>query len=121
MSSTSASSAPGAPLRTAAVAFRIFHGTVAIGFLAAIAYIWWCVFTGRRDVRLRASIAALVIEAGLVGANGGDCPLGPLQDRLGDPVPLFELVLGPAAARRAIPVLGVIAGTGIALAARPRR
>ena len=48
-------------------------------------------------------------------ANRGDCPLGPLGDRLGDEVPLFELVLSPAAARRAVPVLGRVAAAGIAL------
>ena len=37
----------------------------------------------------------------MVAANHGDCPLGPLQARLGDPAPLFELVLSPTAARRA--------------------
>jgi len=51
-----------------------------------------------------------------VAANHGDCPLGPLQDRLHDPVPLFELVLSPRAARRAIPVLGAVAAAGIVAA-----
>lgn len=32
-------------------------------------------------------------------------PLGGLQERLGDRVPLFELLLSPRAARRAVPVL----------------
>jgi hypothetical protein len=40
---------------------------------------------------LRPAIAALVGEGVLVGANRGDWPLGPLGDRIGDPVPLFEL------------------------------
>ncbi len=44
-----------------------------------------------------------------MAANHGDCPLGPLQQRLGDPVPLFELLLSPTAARRAVPALGSIA------------
>jgi hypothetical protein len=58
------------------------------------------------------AVHALIAEGALVAANHGDCPLGPLQDRLHDPVPLFELVLSPAAARRAIPALGVVAGAG---------
>jgi hypothetical protein len=41
-----------------------------------------------------------------------------LQDRLGDPVPLFELVLSPSAARRAVPVLGAITAAGIGLLLR---
>jgi hypothetical protein len=34
---------------------------------------------------------------------------------MGDPVPLFELVLSQRAARRAVPVLGGVAAVGIAL------
>jgi hypothetical protein len=92
---------------------------IAAGFLGAIGYVWWCAVTGRRDRLLRVAVASLLGEGAVVAANHGDCPLGPLQDRLGDPVPLFELVLSPAAARRAIPALGVVAGAGIVtLAAR---
>jgi hypothetical protein len=44
----------------------------------------------------------------------GNCPLGPFQARLGDPVPLFELVLPPRAAKAAIPVLFGVTVAGIA-------
>ena len=107
-----------ARLSPAALAFRTFHTAITLGFLSAIGYVWWCVLTGRRDRRLNVAVGALVAEGAFVAANGGDCPLGPLQDRLGDPVPLFELVLSPAAARRAVPVLGAIAGVGILLLRR---
>ncbi len=107
-------------LSPAARALRAAHGLITVGFLAAIGYVWWCALTGRRDRRLRVAVAALVGEGAAVAANGGDCPLGPLQARLGDPVPLFELVLSPPAARRAVPVLGGVAGLGIALLARRR-
>ena len=90
----------------AARVFRGLHGLIAVVFLLAIVYIWWCALTGRRDRWLRAAVAALVTEGVFVTANRGDCPLGGLQDRLRDPVPLFELVLSPSAARRAVPVLG---------------
>jgi hypothetical protein len=93
----------------------VVHGGIAAGFLGAIAYVWWCALTGRRDHGLNGAVAALVAEGAVVAANHGDCPLGPLQERAGDPVPLFELVLSPNAARRAIPILGVVAATGIAL------
>jgi hypothetical protein len=105
-------------LSPAAVALRAAHTGIALGFLGAIAYVWWCALTGRRGRRLRLVVAALVAEGVVVAANHGDCPLGPLQARAGDPVPLFELVLSPAAARRAVPVLGVVAGAGIAVVAR---
>jgi hypothetical protein len=70
---------------------------------------------GRHDRLLHIAAATLIAEGVLVGANRGDCPLGGLQDRLGDPVPLFELVLSPRAAKRAVPTLGAIAGTGLVL------
>ena len=91
------------------------------GFLAAIVHVWACALTGRRDPWLRVAVAALTLEGAVVTANGGDCPLGPLQDRLDDPVPLFELVLSPRAAKRAVPVLGAVAAAGIALLARRSR
>ena len=82
----------------AARAFRAVHGLITVAFLLAIVYVWWCALTGRRDRWLRVAVAALVAEGAFVTVNGGDCPLGGLQDRLGDPVPLFELVLSPTAA-----------------------
>jgi hypothetical protein len=70
---------------------------------------------------LRTAIAVLVAEGALVVANGGNCPLGPLGDRVGDAVPLFELVLSPRAAKRAVPTLGVVTALGLGLlAARSR-
>jgi hypothetical protein len=80
--------------------------------------VWFCALTGRRDRLLGYTVAALATEGACVGANHGDCPLGPLQDRLHDPVPLFELVLrSPTAAKRAVPVLGGVASLGILLLA----
>ena len=104
-------------LSVPARAFRGVHGLITVAFLLAIVYVWWCALTGRRDRWVRLAVAALVAEGAFVTANRGDCPLGGLQDRLGDPVPLFELVLSPTAARRAVPVLGVVAGAGIGVLA----
>jgi hypothetical protein len=102
-------------LSRAAMAFRAFHAAIAIEMLLAIAYVWWCALRGRRDRLLRIAAASLIGEGVLVAANHGDCPLGGLQDRLGDPVPLFELVLSPRAAKRAVPTLGAITAAGLVL------
>jgi hypothetical protein len=83
-------------LSRAAMSFRVFHAAIAVEQLCAIAYVWWCAITGRRDRLLRVAVATLIGEGVLVAANRGDCPLGGLQERLGDPVPLFELVLSRA-------------------------
>ena len=108
-------------LSRAAVAFRTFHAAIAAEQLLAIAYVWWCALTGRRGRLLSVAAASLIGEGVLVAANHGDCPLGGLQERLGDPVPLFELVLSPHAARRAVPALGAITVAGVALLARASR
>ena len=105
-------------LTPAALAFRIAHAVIATTFLAAIGYIWWCAVTGRRDQLLHVAVGALAGEGVLVVANHGDCPLGPLQARVGDPTPLFELVLSPRAARWAVPGLGGVTVAGVALLAR---
>ncbi|MDQ3720444.1 MAG: hypothetical protein M3350_06655 [Actinomycetota bacterium] len=108
-------------LSPAIVAWRAAHGLIAMGFLAAIGYVWWCALAGRRGPFLRPAIAALVGEGVLVATNRGDCPLGPVGDRIGDPVPLLELVLSPRAASRAIPTLGALTAVGVGLlAARSR-
>jgi hypothetical protein len=113
---------PGAGLSPAVVVWRAAHGLIATGFLASIGYVWWCALTGRRGPWLRPAIVALVGEGGLVVANRGDCPLGPLGDRIGDPVPLFELVLSPRAAHRAVPTLGALTAVGLGvLVVRSRR
>jgi hypothetical protein len=102
--------------------FRAAHGAITVVFLLGISHVWWCALTGRRDKWLRLAVFALVAEGVVVAANHGDCPLGPMQARLGDPVPLFELVLSPTAARRAVPSLGLVTGIGIGLlAVRGRR
>jgi hypothetical protein len=114
--------APISELSRAALAFRAFHAAIAVEQLLAIGYVWWCALTGRRGRLLRIAAATLIGEGVLVTAKGGDCPLGGLQERFGDPVPLFELVLSPRAAKQAVPTLGAIAAAGLVLlVARGRR
>jgi hypothetical protein len=108
-------------LSRGALALRAGHTAIAVVELSCLGYVWTCAITRRRDRLLRGAIGILAVEgAGLV-IGRGDCPLGPLQQRLGDPVPLFDLVLPPAWARRAVPILAGISGVGIALALRPVR
>ena len=103
-----------------ALALRVGHTAIAVE-LSCLGYVWTCALTGRRDRLLHGAIGVLAAEgAGLV-IGRGDCPLGPLQQRMGDPVPLFELVLPPAWARRAGAMVAGISGLGIALALRPGR
>jgi hypothetical protein len=109
------------PLSRGALAFRSGHAAIAVVELTCLAYVWTCALTGRRDRFLHGAVGILAAEGVGLVIGGGNCPLGPLQQRLGDPVPLFELVLPPAWARRAVPILAGISGVGIGLALRPVR
>lgn len=100
-------------LNRSARALRIAHAGFSVVQLACLGYVWWCAMTRRRDRLLTLSAAALSAEGAALVLGRGDCPLGPYQARLGDPVPLFELVLPPRAAKAAIPVLALVAGIGL--------
>ena len=100
-----------ATLSRPAKAYRFFHAAWSVAGLASLGYIWACAATRRRDRRLSASVAFLSIEGVGLIVGGGDCPMGPLQARLGDQVPFFELVLPPRAAKAAVPIL---AGASVA-------
>lgn len=103
-------------LPPAAIAFRAFHTAIALTELACLGYVWFCALTRRRNRRLGVAIAILGGKGiGLV-IGKGNCPLGLLQRRIGDPVPLFDLVLPARAAKAAVPILTAIAALGVALA-----
>lgn len=61
-----------------------------------------------------ASVSFLILEGGALIAGRGDCPMGRLQESWGDPVPFFELILPPRAAKAAVPVLAVVSLAAIA-------
>lgn len=62
-------------------------------------------------------MAALLLEGAALIAGRGDCPLKSLQHRVGDPVPLFELVLQPGPAERAVPFLAGVTTLGLVVRA----
>ena len=95
-------------------AWRVLHAAWSVAQLTALAEIWFSAVTGRRSPRLWASIGFLGIEGAALVVGRGDCPVGPLQAEWGDPVPFFELVLPPRAAKAAVPVLAAVSVVGIA-------
>jgi len=80
--------------------------------MAALGYIWLSAIRRRRDRALTASVGLLGAEGVALVIGRGNCPFGPFQRRLGDPVPMFELLLPPRAARAAIPVLALVTLAG---------
>ncbi len=111
---------PNVTIGRAARVFRVFHTFLAVVDLGGLGYVWVCALARRRDRLLRLSVVALLVEGVALVIGRGNCPLGPRQRTLGDPTPLFELVLPPRAAKTAVPVLAGISVAGLALlATRP--
>ena len=109
-------------LRTGARLFRIAHGVWGAFNLLALAWIVRSAVVRRRDVAVYASTALLLTEGAALVVGRGNCPFGPFQARLGDPVPMFEWVLPPRAAKAAVPVLAVVSiGALGSLLLRPPR
>jgi hypothetical protein len=104
-----------ATLGRRARAFRVVHTVWSVFGLASLGYVWACAITGRRDGALLASATFLGVEGAALIVGHGDCPMGPLQQEWGDPVPFFELVLPPRAAKAAVPVLAGASILGLAL------
>jgi hypothetical protein len=108
-------------LKNGAKAVRLGHVGVAVVGLGSLAYVWACALTGRRDRWLAAACTALSVQGIAVVIGGGNCPLGPLQRRLGDPTPCFELVLPQRVAKAALPVLLSLGLGGVILVALRNR
>jgi hypothetical protein len=110
-------------LSSAARAYRVLHGAWAALQLVALGWTWWSVMARRRGRALTLARAFLAVQGiGLV-VGRGDCPMTPVQLRLGDETPLFRLFLSPRAAERAVPALAVLAVSGVmgTLLCAPRR
>lgn len=108
------------PLTRRARAYRAAHVVWGLAQLMALARVWSSALGMPRRGGFWPAAGFLGIQgAGLV-AGHGDCPMTSLQHRLGDEVPMFELVLPPRAAKAAIPALAAVAVLGSVLAFRPR-
>jgi hypothetical protein len=94
-------------------AWRLVHAAWSVAQLSALATIWRAAITGRRSPSVWAMVAFLAAEGAGLAVGRGDCPMGELQARWGDPVPFFELALPPRAARAAVPLLGLVSVAGI--------
>jgi hypothetical protein len=103
-----------AELGARARAWRLVHAGWSIAQLVCLGLIWARVTQRRRDPATWAAVAFLVAEGGGLVAGRGDCPMGRVQEAWGDPVPFFELILPPRAAKAAVPMLAAVAVAGVA-------
>jgi hypothetical protein len=66
------------------------HSVIGVCGLGCLVYLWFCAITRRRDKWLTVATGVLIGEGmALIVAKG--CPLGVVQRRVGDNVPMFEL------------------------------
>lgn len=108
-----------ATLSGRARAWRVLHACWSLAQLWCLGDIWVAVLARRRSRRVWADAAFLSVEGAALIVGHGDCPVGTMQAEWGDPVPFFELVLPPRAAKAAVPVLAIVSVAGIlALALR---
>ena len=105
-----------------AIAFRAAHILFGVVAMTGLGYLWFCALSGRRDRVLQLATLQLAFEGVALVVGRGNCPFGPLQARLGDPVPMFELFLPPRAAKAAVPILAgiTLAGFAVLFARGPR-
>ncbi len=100
--------------------YRLAHLAWGVAQLAALARVWASASGAPRAGWFWPSVGFLGVQGAGLLVGRGDCPMTPLQHRLGDPVPMFELALPPWAAKAAIPILAAVALAGVGLALRPR-
>jgi len=112
-----------AALGPKARAWRIAHAGWSVAQLASLGYLWQSAFLRRRDRRDWLIIGFLAAEGGALVIGRGNCPMGRLQEEWGDPVPFFELLLPPRAAKAAVPILAIVSllGIGLVVLRGPRR
>jgi hypothetical protein len=103
-----------ATLGSKAKAWRTAHAIWSVVQMTGLGYIWACAISGRRSPRLWAFVALLLAEGLALVVGRGNCPMGNRQAEWGDPVPFFELVLPPRAAKAAVPLLAVVSVGAIA-------
>jgi hypothetical protein len=101
-------------------AYRVAHLAWGVAQLMALARVWGSAAGLPRGGWYRPSVAFLGVQGVGLVIGRGDCPMTSVQRRLGDPVPMFELLLPRRAAKAAVPMLAVVAGLGLVLSLRRR-
>lgn len=94
---------------------RTVHGLFALYFIGCLAVVYVAAFTKVLSGWLTLATLSLAIEAVLVVANRGQCPLTGLQHRLGDNRGFFNLFMPDALARRMVPFWFTVAAIGFLL------
>ncbi len=98
------------------ILLRIIHGLFAGYFIICVLYIDYSALIFHVNLFLDIAIVSIFLEGFLVYIiNNGDCPLAPLQWKLGDAIPFFNLFLPKKIAKLIIPFFTVMTFLGILL------
>lgn len=96
------------------IALRLIHTAFAVYFITCVVYIYYVALTLQMGALFGIAVLSLCLEGFFVFIlNHGHCPLAPLQRRLKDPVPFFNLFLPDDLAKKAIPFFTSITFLGI--------
>ena len=106
---------PKIPQRIMVLILRFAHGAITLYFLTCIASVYYAGLTNQINAWAYVTAASLVLEGLVVGLNHGDCPLGVVHRKYGDQKAFFELFLPKPVAKKAVPVLGMVAAVGMLL------
>lgn len=106
------------PTRSSILVLRIIHTAFALYFITCVLIIYGTAFTLRINIVFWIALLSLIVEGFLVFIlNKGHCPLAPLQRKLKDPVPFFNLFLPDRLAKKAVPFFTLLTFLGVALIA----
>jgi hypothetical protein len=87
---------------------RIIHSFFAVTFLGGIAFLYYCILTGKPSPWLLPVTAVLLIEGVILLLNNGKCPLEPLHHKYGDDKGFFGMFLPERVLPYVLPVLFVV-------------
>jgi len=77
--------------------------------------VYYSGITGRVGLASYLAVLALLVEGIVVLLNKGNCPMGMIHRRVGDPKTLLELFLPPRLAKKGIPFAAFVAFIGFLL------
>lgn len=95
---------------------RTVHGLFSAYFIFCVLYINYSAITVHISLLLGIALFSVLLEGFLVYVlNHGNCPLAPLQWKLGDTTPFFNVFLPKHIAKQVIPFFTILTFIGIIL------
>ncbi len=94
---------------------RTLHGIITAFFLVCLGFVFYAGITGRQMTLGWIAMGCILVEGIILLFNKGDCPLGSVHHAVGDDKTFFELLMPKPLAKRAVPILSIVAFIGFLL------